>query len=704
VLYFDCGERLPAFSFFDVRDELAAGIPRKTAVENRVDHYVEILEAVMGEEPFQRAVRSPAVIRHLAKAQFDPATGADAFAHADLLDAARTMAAQSSAPSVGDDGLQQLLDGVAATAGRSFDEVMAGAQNRMEALATDRRLAALFDHVPTGDDPQFDLADHLNEDTVILVDTSGLRPEAQRVQSLVVLSNLWTALRRRNREASGESSPLVNLYVEEAASLAVSDLLGDVLAKGRALDCAVTLAMQFPGQVRHDAPDVHDELLNNFGTVMTGPVPHDRRLAERLATADADADDVAARLRALERGEWLLRPAAPFGKTPPAPFTVRSLPEPETMGSAEPTDRGHTSVNGFERALDDLKARTASEAAIEVPEPAEPTAASDDLDPSDARIDSALPYTKRLPKPVRYDEERHALRCAHCEGRHGSDLDAMRRAIECCSSMDNVDRESVPLCDIDLNLSPEEVDDAVQSPRQLLFLQAVYDAARLRTDPLAYDLLRDSMTVLRTYLGIDSEAVEELVEDGLLRHDTDYPHRLYSVTPDGRDVFCERYRKGLDFGDGLGDMHESTEHRMAVELARRYLVAEYESDSGSTVDEVRAYHDVADGERLDVAGLEDDGEVVVALEVERMNGRQKRAVPEDYDTLAAHDPEAAIWLAMDEDGAHELLEALDDPSDGVTRVVESYSRGTRSQNFSIDEPGSTELFIVDQLLDELGIE
>jgi hypothetical protein len=62
------------------------------------------------------------------------------------------------------------------------------------------------------------------------------------------------------------------------------------------------------------------------------------------------------------------------------------------------------------------------------------------------------------------------------------------------------------------------------------------------------------------------------------------------VTPGGLDLIGERYREGLDFGDGLGDMHESTEQRMAVEFARRYIQAECAEDPDSAVVDVRLYH------------------------------------------------------------------------------------------------------------------
>ncbi|WP_233516831.1 hypothetical protein [Haloferax sp. Atlit-6N] len=62
VSYFDCTETLPALSFFDIRDQLDAGIDRTTAVEDVVDHYIEILIGIMGRDRFEQAVRSPDII------------------------------------------------------------------------------------------------------------------------------------------------------------------------------------------------------------------------------------------------------------------------------------------------------------------------------------------------------------------------------------------------------------------------------------------------------------------------------------------------------------------------------------------------------------------------------------------------------------------------------------------------------------------
>ncbi|WP_224271074.1 hypothetical protein [Haloprofundus salinisoli] len=54
VYYFDCAKVLPALSFFDIRDQLNAGIDRTTAVEDIVDHYIEILQGIMGQDRFDR--------------------------------------------------------------------------------------------------------------------------------------------------------------------------------------------------------------------------------------------------------------------------------------------------------------------------------------------------------------------------------------------------------------------------------------------------------------------------------------------------------------------------------------------------------------------------------------------------------------------------------------------------------------------------
>ncbi|WP_276248593.1 ATP-binding protein [Haladaptatus sp. YSMS36] len=723
VRYFDCSEVLPAFSFFDIRDELEAGVARTTAVEDTVDHYIEILTQIMGKRRFEQAVRSPDIIRYLVKALFDPVNGADAFSHRELHEATRRMHERQSAPAVSDEGLERMLGGVVANRARSFDEIMQGVANRMEKIPLDKRLARIFNHVADeeGDGPHFDLAEFLDEDTVIIFDTGGLRKEAQRVVTLVILSNLWTALRRRTRQGDGEDHPLVNLYVEEAASVAVTDLLNEFLAKSRSFGCSVTLAMQFPGQLREASERAYNEVLNNVSTFVTGNVPIDRRLARRLSTEDMDATEVGNRLRALDRGQWFVKLPAAFGESEPRPFVVESAPLPpgDPEGAQPLSARGEVQ---FGEALEETLDRTYREAGLTLYEPSVVT--FDEETPSLVRVDTALAHTKRMPETVEYDGEINALRCVICDNRYDRSAEGMKRAIECCSSLSKVDRDDIPVCSVGLKLTEEEREASEWSDLQLLFLQVVYNAQQLRYDALEYDLTRDSMIRLQEYVGIESSAVQDLLDADVLRHDTDHPHRLFSVTPEGRRAIGESYRQGIDYGHGKGDLEESSQHVFAVDVLRRYIQKAYVEDSDSPVVEVVPYYEIREGgvaaadfmgsgeeidgseefemHRLDCVGLDADGEILIVGEAERINHDYRRAVPEDYDKMAACEPVEAIWVVMDRKGGHSVLSALNDPTDSKTRVEKTYVESTPPNQFRIDAPGLTQMYSVAWLRDNMA--
>lgn len=727
VYYFDCTDTLPAISFFDIRDQLDDGIDRTTAVEDVTDHYVEILKGIMGTDRFEQAVRSPDIIRYLVKAMFDPVHGADAFSHRELQDAVTRMHTTRDAPPVVDQDLQRMLSGVTANSKRSFDELMQGVANRIEKIPLDDRLGQLFNHVPEDeDDPHFDFREVIDEDAVVIVDTGGLRTESQRVLSLVLLSQLWNALGRRSQHAESDDQPLVNLYLEEAASVASSGLVTDLLAQSRAFGLSMTLAMQFPAQLRQADHEAYAELLNNVSTIVTGNVAVDDDLAKRLATQDMPPSEVANRLRALRRGQWFASLPSEFGVEEPRPFLLESAPIP--AGHPE-SDEPFSEVRqtAFDAAMDVIRDRTRLEYGLDVAlqvhrktmarhrdtaATSESSEADADAQPDttphavatvdeDARVDSALPYTDRMPRPVEYDVEKHALVCESCETRYDPTSDGMRNAIRCCHTLEDVDRDNVPICDLNLTLSVDERRQSHFTDAQLRFLQAVYAAHRQRFDPdLEYDLLQDSMIRLQEYVGVDAEEVQELVDAGLLTKDCSYPHTLYTVTADGRAEAKISYREGVAHGDGKGDLGESSLHVAMVELGRRYIRQAYVEDSDSAAVEAVAYHDV-DDYRLDAAGLDEDDNVVVALEAERSNHDTLRAVPEDYDKMAALDPEAAIWVVKNRDGAHDVLDALNDPAEGPVRVEKEYSRSSPPQRFNIDQPGLSEIYTFQYLRDSI---
>jgi hypothetical protein len=531
---------------------------------------------------------------------------------------------------------------------------------------------------------------------------------------LVILSNLWAALRKRDRrdQRADEDRPLVNVYIEEAADIADTSLMSDLLAKSRSFGLSVTLAMQFPAQLRNSSPRVYDEVLNNVSTLITGNVGRDTPLAERLATDDMPLSDVANRLRGLRRGQWLAKLPAGFDDPEPRPFQLASADPPAGHpASDEPLSAARQTA--FDAALHLCKERTREAAGLTVAQPSTVDDGShDDADTPDTdgaaeddglrpRVDTTLPYTKRLPDHVTYKADRHALECLECEARYDPNSKGMERALQCCPDGE-IDADDVPVCDVTLKLTREERQDPDYTDGQLMFLQAVYNAAQLRYEEPAYDLLTDSMLRLREYVGIDAEAVDELLDDGLLRHDTDHPHRLYTVSPEGRNLLGEEHRRGVDHGHATGDLGESTQHVMGVEVARRWLHQEYVLDPESSVETVVPYYEldetvIADdidrdesgnASRLDVAGLDANGEVDVCVEVERINNDVAEAVPADFDKMAACDPEEAIWIVMSQSAGHDVLQALNDSG----RVEKTYADTTPPQQFRIDEPGLTGMY------------
>lgn len=704
VYYFDCAETLPALSFFDIRPQLAVGIDRATAVEDLTDHYIEILEAIMGPEQFHQAVRSPDIIRQLVKALFDPVHGDDAFTHRALQQAAARFHETGEPPPVVDDELQSMLYNVAANSQQTFDELLQGVHNRIEKIPLDQRLGQLFNHVPDEEDPHFDLRAVIDEDAVVILDTGDLRAASQQALARTVLSKLWTALQRRAQTTDPADRPVVNLYLEEAAQLVSSGIIDDFLAQVRSFGCGVTLATQFPGQLRVRDEAAYVELLNNVSTIITGSVPVDDALAKRLATADLEPSAVGNRLRSLQRGHWLVRLPAPFDTQPPQPFLLASAPLPP----------GHPDGDGFRPAreatfttrAEQLRERTRQQYGLDVTAtqattgsatstdaPAAGAADSKDASADDApaRVDSALPYTEQLPEPVTYDGERHAVVCTACDTRYDPSPDGLRAAVACCHDPATVDRAAYPICELPLKLTYTERQESAISDAGLRFLQAVYSAHQGQYDPeLEYDITRDSMRRLQEYVGIDAAEVDELREAGLVTRDCRYPHTLYTVTPEGRDAIGVRHREGVAYGAGAGDLSESSLHVAMVEVGTQLLEHEYVADPDSPATRVEEYYEVADG-RLDAAAVDEAGDVVAALEAERINNDAVEAIPADYDKLAAQEPDAAVWIVKNRAAAHEVVTALNDPATGPPRVTKTYGEQTRPDMFTIDQPGLTDV-------------
>jgi hypothetical protein len=728
VLYFDLTTVLPAFSFFDIEPLLDAGLPREEARSRKTGHYEAILRSAMPASQYDDATESPRVIRNHLRALYDPVHGEDAFPHTRLYDALQRTQGTESPPSVSEDTFETYFTGLLDRDRDVFTKILGGAISRVETIATDARLAPLFDHVPDETGASFDFGDVIDEETTVIFDFGGMETRVKRTLSMVLLSNLWTALKaREERTPSGADNPQVNLYLEEAKDVADTELVDTLLAQGRSFDLSLTLGVQFLEQL--DSPDPTDdtyrEALNETATFVVGNVAVDRHLPDVLATGDMTPRDVERRLGALGRGEWLLRPGAGFGEPPTRPLLGESLPAPPGHPASDRPLRGRDQRE-FEEHVERLRARTVATGGIELGEPGTTDfdVTVDDESDDLPHVATLLPYTRRLPDCIEYDADAHALCCGDCENRYNGTLRGLHHAVECCHSMADVDADDVPIVDSNLTCSPGEVDDSEYSPQQVLFLQAVYNVQQRVYERPEYDIVRDSMARIQEYAGVDDEGIDELLGDGLLREDTNHPHKLYSVTPDGRSILQEAHSHGVAYGHGQGDLDETAQHVLGVEVAVRWLRQTYVNDPDSAVVTVHPYFDLREGRvdaagffgddddvadaadgfehhRLDVVGLDDDGAVVVTVEVERINHDTRRAVPEDYDKMAACEPAEAIWLAMSNSKAHEVLAALNDPLEGEPRVEKTYAESTPVSSFRIDEPGCTDIYTLAQLRGEV---
>ncbi|QLH76957.1 hypothetical protein HZS55_06460 [Halosimplex rubrum] len=491
----------------------------------------------------------------------------------------------------------------------------------------------LFNYAPDADAPDadsppavepFDWRAKLDEDCVVIIDMSKLRDEPQRVLTLVVLSQIWTALNRRDRErrnsyAATGDPPLVNVHLEEAGSVAASGIVADLLREGRSFGVSLTLSLQFPEQLRRADEAAYEEAINNIGTVVSGQVADDAGLARLLSTDDMPPADAANRLRGLASGEWIATLPSPFGGEPPRPFLLESLPlppgHPQGDNPLSPAQRATFEAACTQRAD---RSRRHAVSVTQSAVTARPSSGEHDgrTDPDSPEplatehttLDTTLPFTRRLPAAVEFHPPSQSITCAACGTRYGRRLVPLLDAIECHGSLEEVDRANVPTVDAGVTRSPAERSTYDYSDAQFLFLQLVYNAHQQGYDTRwEYDIVYDGMERLRAYAGLSDEEFDELVVDGLISCDGRHPHTLYTVTPEGRELIGAAHREGHAHGDGVGDLSESSLHVMMVETMRRGFTTRFVDDPDHPAASVETYYPVEDG-RLDVAVLDADGD------------------------------------------------------------------------------------------------
>jgi DNA helicase HerA-like ATPase len=632
VYYLSMPEALPAVPFFDVRPGLAAGRDRETVVQEKVEHFRELLRLVMGEDLFEQAFVANEILAFLIKALFDERYQHDAFGLEELTEAALTMQRDQTLPAT-----STKLDDVEASLARQFEkdpgqfiQSTDAVLNRLDSLRENTHLADVLRTTPDWDpnseaygDGTFDFRRIIDEDCVVLLDMGDLRAESSRALTLILLSNLWDALQYRqqaadNADTNASDDRLVNLIIEEAAPLVASSLVHeDLLPKGRSFGLGLGLVMQFPEQVQSVAADrgvgrrAYRELLNNVHTQILGGITLTDDFADSLVAEDLSVRQLKQRCNQLPAGEWIVDlPQLPFLEPPARPLSVRSLPIPEGHPESDTplSDRAETV---FREELTTVEHRSRASFAIDAgstPIGSGPLGSASASDPSSGGTSADWGASSGV-QPQTVSES------------PGQSTPAGAPLPSTTDDGSGGDEESWA--------SPED-----DPPAEVVLKRVL---AAMNRDLDGYSLL-DSMTEIVDVDGVD---VDDLVDDGYLEKHSVCRRRYYSITEQGQRCIPGH----LETGEGIGDLGEKTPHKVGVEALRAWLAAK------PTVDEVRIYHEHG-GVVYDVAAFAGDSLAWVG-EVET-DTNDYESIADDYQKLAAVDAEA-VWAVPKKSVATETV-------------------------------------------------
>jgi DNA helicase HerA-like ATPase len=695
VYHFRVPETIPAFSFFDIRPALEAGRNREDAIQDKGDHFHDILRMIMGREQYGQAFVANEILSYLIKALFDEEYGSDVFGLDDLFAAALRMQRDQTIPPVSADNqnIEASLPRHFAKDNHQFPVSMDAVGNRLDKLKEDAHLRRIFSHVPEQNDAgeyvdnRFDFREFLDEDATIIFDLGDLRPEAQRAITLLLLSNLWDAVQVRRRDGQTDYEKLTNLIIEEAAPVASTKLVSEqLLPQGRSFGLSMGLVMQFPEQVRNRNERAYDEVLNNIKTKLIGNISIERDLAESLAHEDLSPTELRNRINTLPSGEWIAQlPSPSFGETGPPPFSLKPLPiapgHPESdQPLTEPQEDHFESVSRprmVERTqaqyglTEPTESSTAPEETGWGSSGAETTGSVTDgdsgTDPTqsafisestteDASTSTTQPETDSDP-----DADESEISPLFGQATETDEEPTGDQAIQPENGATPVQESSVPVPDDELRQRGLSRDD-------VRFLNRVLDVMNREDDE--YTLL-DRMSQLRDEY--DDLHVERLTEQDPLEADSAAGRKYYTVLPDGRDLLG----KELKTGPGAGDLGEKTPHKVGVQLLELWL--QQRDDIGR----VEPYYETDDGTVLDVAGFDADSDLVWAGEAE-LASNNRHAPVEDYDKLSAVDADA-IWAFNNRETALDVLDSLADADRIDERVSGRAARSFATIRDAVDE-------------------
>ncbi|MFC7325874.1 ATP-binding protein [Halorubrum rutilum] len=695
VYHFRVPETIPAFSFFDIRPALEAGRNREDAIQDKVDHFHDILRMIMGREQYGQAFVANEILSYLIKALFDEEYGSDVFGLDDLFAAALRMQRDQTIPPVSADNqnIEESLTRHFAKDNHQFQVSMDAVGNRLDKLKEDAHLRRIFSHVPVQNDAgeyvdnRFDFREFLDEDATIIFDLGDLRPEAQRAITLLLLSNLWDAVQVRRRDGQTDYEKLTNLIIEEAAPVASTTLVSEqLLPQGRSFGLSMGLVMQFPEQVRNRNERAYDEVLNNIKTKLIGNISIERDLAESLAHEDLSPTELRNRINTLPSGEWIAQlPSPSFGETGPPPFSLKPLPiapgHPESdQPLTEPQEDHFESVSRprmVERTQAQYGLTEPTESATSPEETgwgssgAETTGSAADGDAATDPTQSAFISESTAADASTSTTQSETDEAPDADGAAMSPLFGQAAETDEEAAADQtpqVENGATPVQESSVPVPDDELRQRGLSRDDVRFLNRVLDVMNRADDE--YTLL-DRMSQLRDEY--DDLHTERLTEQDLLEADSAAGRKYYTVLPDGRDLLGRE----LKAGPGAGDLGEKTPHKVGVRLLELWL---HQQDD---VGRVEPYYETDDGTVLDVAGFNEDGDFVWVGEAE-LASNNRHAPVEDYDKLSAVDADA-IWAFNNRETALDVLESLADADRIDERVSGRDARSFVTIRDAVDE-------------------
>jgi hypothetical protein len=175
-----------------------------------------------------------------------------------------------------------------------------------------------------------DLADIVDSNKVVLIDTGDLRSESSEIFSVLFLSYVWTTL--TSIDTPDEDTHVTNVIIEESAAISRTQIVYDeLLPRGREFGLSLGLVMQYPEQVLGKQPTanehVYREVLNNINTKIIGNIAMDDDLADSLFHEGLDTEEIKDRIQGLPRGEWVAQlPPSGFQEKKPELLTLKPLP------------------------------------------------------------------------------------------------------------------------------------------------------------------------------------------------------------------------------------------------------------------------------------------------------------------------------------------------------------------------------------------